>query len=322
MKRVVTLSCFLLLTGFASARSIPLARGGAFPIPDQAVVSADGITFVRPGDAKPVTLKWQDIDLLRLAKQDPDLEGSRQKALLTGEKTVLAAEAPKVNPYAEFLALPVKVTFRPKESYQSRFETNTVSGNIPQPGLPQQYVPQTIIPRTIISQNVDPLSGLQAAPGGRDALGRPTAQTGLITDRRNISVAPIVITNGVVNSAQLLPQLVQPQIVSSTATRTDTTVNMTRPPLDTTASGFLELISDDTRGSTGALIRELREHPDVFTNLIAALRDLQAQTPGDSAPTKAIECLQKLNRNNSMSVDSLRYLASFVHHAQARAGLK
>ncbi len=116
MKRFALLPCFLLLSTFASARTIPLAKGGAIPIPDQAVVSADGITFVRPGDANPFTLKWADIDLKRLAKQEIEIETSRQKALLTGEKTVLGPEAPKANPYAEFLSVPVKVSFRPKET--------------------------------------------------------------------------------------------------------------------------------------------------------------------------------------------------------------
>jgi hypothetical protein len=292
MKRAVFLPCFLLLTCFASARTIPLQRGGSFPLPDQAVVSADGITFVRPGDTKPMTLKWQDIDLQRLAKQNIDLEGSRQKALLTGEKTVLAADAPTANPYAEFLAVPVKVSFRPKETHQSRTEYNSVTGIVP--------------------QVIDPATGLVASqPGGFFDRG----------NGRTISVAPIVIVNGVPTGGQV--PLMQPQAVTNTtSTRSDTTVNMTRPALDTTAAGFLELISDDSTGSSAPLIRELREHPHVFTNLIAALRELQTQTPDDSAPGKAIESLQLLSRNGAISIEAQRFLGRFVRHVQTRAGVR
>ena len=293
MKRVALLPFFLLLSTFASARTIPLAKGGVIPIPDQAVVSPDGITFVRPGDANAFTLKWQDIDLKRLAKQEVEIETSRQKALLTGEKTILGPEAPKTNPYAEFLAVPIKVTFRPKETHQSRVDYNSVTNALP---------------------GIDPNTGLPFQPNNL-----PVDRNG----NRIISVAPVIITNGVVTSGPAAVPVLPPQtITSSSTTRSDTIINTTRPALDTTASAFLELISDDTRGATGSLIRELREHPDVFTTLIAALRDLQAQTPNDPSPGKAIQAVQLISRNGSVSVDAQRQLARFVQLAQARAELR
>ncbi|MEK0447263.1 MAG: hypothetical protein RLZZ399_2584, partial [Verrucomicrobiota bacterium] len=100
MKAPLTLVCgTLLLSHFAIARSIPLARGGSLPIPDHAQISAEGVSFVRPGEANPTTVPWQSIDLARFARQEPEMEAGRQKALLSGEKTLVGPEAPKANPY-------------------------------------------------------------------------------------------------------------------------------------------------------------------------------------------------------------------------------
>jgi len=256
-------------------------------------VSTEGVTFVRSGEPAPFTLPWQSVDLKRLAQQNPDLEASRQKALLTGEKTVLGPEAPKANPYTEFLNIPVKVTFRPKETHQSRTEFNSVTNATPA---------------------IDPNTGF------------PISQAGTTLDRngnRVIPVAPAPTTNGGVGNGQPLPQTLPGQIVtSSSSTRSDTTIDSTRPPLDTTVSGFLELISDDTKASTGSLIRELREHPDVFTALIGNLRELQSQVPADLAPGKALQAVQSIAKPGSLSVDAQRQLGQFVRHAQSRSATR
>lgn len=296
LARFAELTCFstfLLLSLPASARNVPLAKGGFLSIPDQAVVSPEGVTFVRSGEPAPFTLPWQSVDLKRLAQQNPDLETSRQKALLTGEKTLLGPEAPKANPYAEFLNLPVKVIFRPKETRQSRTDFNSVTNATPL---------------------IDPNTGF------------PIAQAGTTLDRngnRVISVAPVTITNGVVTTGQpLLPAIPGQTVTSSSATHSDTTIDLTRPPLDTTVSGFLELISDDSKASTGSLIRELREHPDVFTALIGNLRELQSQVPADPAPSKALQAVQAISKPGSLSVDAQRQLGQFVRHAQARSATR
>ena len=283
MKSFSLIASLLILAQSVEARSLPLLRGGSLPIPEQAVVNPEGVTFVRPGEAKPFTLKWQDIDLVRLAKHDVDLEGARQRALLTGEKTVLSPEAPKVNPYAEFLALPVKITFRLKESRQSRGETSSVAGLVSEP-----------------------------IPGA-----------GVISGGGRIVVAPITITTDLSPGAPSITQTGIPGqnqrfVQNVTTTRTDTTVNTTRQPLDTNVAGFLEMISDDSQSSTGVFIRELREHPDLFTMLIAGLRDLQSQTE-DPISSKAINALQQLSRIGPVSVDAQRDLADFLKLARNRA---
>ena len=77
---LVVVGIFVLMEA-AQARSLPLARGGVLPLPDHAVAGADGVTFVRPGEAQPVTVKWDQVDLVRLAKEEAGLEAARQKAL-------------------------------------------------------------------------------------------------------------------------------------------------------------------------------------------------------------------------------------------------
>ncbi len=119
-----------------------------FPLPDHAVVGADGVTLVRPGEAKPVTVKWSDLDPARLAKQETALEAARQKALLRGEKTVLGPEAAGLNPYAESLSLPVTITFRAKESRQSRLDYREATQQVPLVATDGTIV-QPTIPRTV-----------------------------------------------------------------------------------------------------------------------------------------------------------------------------
>jgi hypothetical protein len=251
----------------ASARSLPLAKGGVLPIPDQAVVSPEGVTFVRPGEPAPTTVPWQSLDLAKLARMDPALELGRQKALLTGEKILLAAEAPKANPYAEFLNLPVKVTFRTKETHQTKVETSSVTTAVP-------------------------------------------------------PVAPLVtnpeVTPGTPSASALAAQ---PQrfVNNSATTRSDTTINQTRQPLDTTVAGFLELISDVTQSSSGNLLREVREQPHVFTNILTELRSLQAQFPADSVLTATAEAIQKLAKNGPVSIDAQNALRRLVATLRTRA---
>jgi hypothetical protein len=191
------------------------------------------------------------------------MEAGRQKALLSGEKTLVGPEAPKANPYVEFLSLPVKITFRAKETRHSRVDYSGVSSNV------------TPLPR-------DPENPTPIQPG----LGIPGARTQS----------------------------------RGTAISTETTVDGTRPALDTSAMGFLELISDDTRSASGNLLREAREHPDVFANLLTGLRELQRLAPEDALPSKAAEALQVLARAGAVSVPAQRDIAVFLRLARERAG--
>ncbi len=257
------LACFFLLFTLsfnASARSIPLAKGGSVAVPDQVIVSPEGITFVRPGTPAPFTLPWQAIDLVKLARLDTELEASRQKALLTGEKTLLSTDSAKPNPYAEFLNQPLKVTFRPKETHQTKVESTSVSTAIPSPEFP---------------------------PG--QALNTP------------------------------FPPAPQRVVNNATTTRSDTTVNLTRQPLDTTIGGFLELISDSSQSASGNLIRELREQPHVFTNLLNELRSLQTQVSNDPVLAATVEALQKLAKIGPVSIDAQRALARYLVQIRSRA---
>ena len=246
----------------AQARALPLAKGGLLPIPDQAVVSLEGVTFVRPGEPAPTTIPWQSLDLPKLARMEPNLELSRQKALLTGEKTLLTPEPARINPYAQFLNLPVKVTFRPKETHQTKVETSSVSAAIP------------------------------TVPSGEF----PGVSTGTVP-----------------------PTLPQRFINNSATTRSDTTINQTRQPLDTTVGGFLELISDVSQSSTGNLLRELREQPHIFTNILSELRSLQNQFPNDSSLNATAEALQKLAKNGPVSIDAQNALKRLVSILRTRA---
>ncbi|NBV86670.1 MAG: hypothetical protein EBS01_10530, partial [Verrucomicrobia bacterium] len=138
-----------------------------------------------------------------------------------------------------------------------------------------------------------------------------------------IVVPPIIITNDLSPGSPSValtgvPGQNQRFAQTTTTTRTDTTVNTTRQPLDTNVAGFLEMISDDSQSSTGVLIRELREHPDLFTMLVAGLRDLHAQTEDPVSP-KAINALQQLSRIGPVSVDAQRDLAYFLNYARKRA---
>lgn len=245
------------------ARSLPLARGGALPLPDHAVAGADGVTFVRPGEAQSVTVKWEHVDLGRLAKQEVALEAARQKALLTGEKTVLGPEAARPNPYAEFLSSAVNITFRAKESRQSRIDY-------------------------------------------REA-----------TQQR----APLVVADGDGGFVQPgIPRPLQRTVTGGVATRSETVVDRTRPPIDSSALGFLEMISDDKRTPSGNLLRETREHPAVFANLLAGLRELQRLVPEDPMPSKAADTLLELSRTGPVSIEAQRQMAEFLRYASDRAG--
>jgi hypothetical protein len=262
MKPLLTLIAAGLFTlvQATQARSLPLARGGVFPLPDHAVVGADGVTFVRPGEAKPVTVKWQDVDLARLAKQETALEAARQKALLTGEKTVLGPEAARLNPYAEFLSLPVNITFRAKESRQSRLEY-----------------------------------------------------------REGTQQVPFVAADGTIVQPAI-PRPGQGAVTAGVATRSEILVDGTRPPIDTSALGFLEMISDDKRTASGNLLRETREHPAVFANLLAGLRELHRLVPEDPTPTKAADALLDITRTGPVSIEAQRRMGEFLRYASERAG--
>ena len=265
MKPLLTLivgGMFALIEA-TQARSLPLTRGGALPLPDHAVAGADGVTFVRPGEAKPVTVKWEDVDLARLARQEVALEAARQKALLTGEKTVLGPEAARPNPYSEFLSLPVNITFRAKESRQSRIDYREAT---------QQQAP-------LVAADGD---GAVIQPG--------------------------------------IPRPIQRSFTAGVATRSETLVDGTRPPIDTSALGFLEMISDDKRSASGNLLRETREHPAVFARLLAGLRELQRLVPEDPTPAKAADTLLELSRSGPVSIEAQRRMAEFLRYATERAG--
>jgi hypothetical protein len=259
---LVVVGIFALMEA-AQARSLPLARGGVLPLPDHAVAGADGVTFVRPGEAQPVTVKWDQVDLVRLAKEEAGLEAARQKALLTGEKTVLGPEAARLNPYTEFLSLPVNITFRARESRQSRIDYREAT------------------------QRQPPLIGVEGDGG--------FVQPGI-------------------------PRPGQRTVTAGVATRSETVVEATRPPIDSSALGFLEMISDDKRTASGSLLRETREHPAVFANLLAGLRELQRLVPEDPMPSKAADTLLELSRNGPVSIDAQRRLAEFLRYASERAG--
>jgi hypothetical protein len=268
---------------------VPLQKGGILQVPDQVMVSAEGITFVRPGEVNPTTVSWQNLDLAKLAKLDAQLEAGRQKALLTGEKTLVAPEAPGANPYAAFLEQPVKVTFRAKETHQTRVESASVFMSVPpvSPGPVPTGIP-----------GAAPTPVLPSASNTPPAAGNPASG----------------------NPAQNNPSAVPQQILKNSATvRSDTTVDQTRKPLDTTIEGLFELISDASQSSSGNLLRELREQPHIFTNILNDLRTLQALFPTDRALPATADAIQKLAKNGPVSVDAQNALRRTLATLRARS---
>ncbi len=271
----------------ASARSLPLIKGGTVQTPDQVVVSVEGISFVRPGEPAPTTVPWQSLDLPKLARLDAAIEQGRQKALLTGEKTLLTPETPSANPYAAFLNQPIKVTFRTKETHQTKLETSSISTALP----PISTVPPS--PTGVPAAN----PSVPSAPPSSSA----------------VPATPGATTVGVYPS---VPQ----QIVNNFATkRSETTVDQTRQPLDTTLGGLLELISDVSQSSSGNLLRELREQPHIFTNMLSDLRGLQTRFPADSSLPAMADAIQKLAKNGPVAVDAQNALRRHLATLRSRS---
>jgi hypothetical protein len=284
----------LLLGPFAAdagARSLPIPNGGSLSIPDQVLITPEGVTFVRPGEAAPTTILWSQLDLPKLAQTDPELELGRRKAVLTGEKSQLGAAA-RLNPYAQFLNSPVKVTFRTKEVRQTKLQTTTVTAAVPALTAP-------------------------ALPLQEGSLGSAGTSPDSYSSR---------LLAGSARLAPAQPQLTEPpaQFVNNAVTTlSETTIDQTRAPLETTVGGLLELISDYHQvSSTGSLVRELREHPQVFANLLAQLRTLQKESPNDRNVIGTAEALQKLAKNGPVSMDAQmaiqRHLSVLRTRAEAR----
>lgn len=268
------------------ARSLPLVKGGILTVPDQVLVSVEGITFVRPGEPVPTTVPWQNLDLPKLARLDARVEESRQKALLTGEKSLLTPDAPQINPYAVFLNQPIKVTFRAKETHQTKVETSAVSTAIPS-----------------VAPVAPPLP--PAPSGGPSASTSPT--------NPNATTNPTEIPGSLTSP---FPQ----SIVNNFSTkRSETTVDQTRQPLDTTLGGLLELISDVSQSSSGNLLRELREQPHIFTNILNELRILQTRFPGDSSLPAMAEAVQRLAKNGPVPVDAQNALRRLLMNLRSRS---
>lgn len=269
----------------AFSRALPLQKGGLLQVPDQVMVSVEGISFVRPGEPNPTTIPWQTLDLPKLARLDARLEDCRQKAILTGEKTLLSPEASAGNPYAVFLNQPIKVTFRAKETHQTKVEASSVSTAIP------------------------PVSTAANPPA---AIPTPTAP---VTPTAPASPAPHPATPPLAG----FPALPQQIVNNSTAKRSETTVDQTRQPLDTTLDGLLELISDVSQSSSGNLLRELREQPSIFTNILNDLRTLQTRFPHDSSLPATAEAIQKLAKNGPVSVDAQNALRRLLATLRTRS---
>jgi hypothetical protein len=79
-------------------------------MPSQFIVSPDGIEYLREGRATPIVAPWDKIDLNALAKEEPQIERARQKAILTKQRVYVTVPKP-ANYYVAFLKLPVNATF-------------------------------------------------------------------------------------------------------------------------------------------------------------------------------------------------------------------
>lgn len=92
------------------AQKIHLVDGRSGVLPGQFIVSKAGVSWVGTGEAQPTLLEWREIDLIQLARVEPEIEKARKKALLTNESTYFTIPE-KVNHFVAFLDLPVEVKF-------------------------------------------------------------------------------------------------------------------------------------------------------------------------------------------------------------------
>lgn len=92
------------------AQRIHLQDGRAGVLPGQFVVAHEGISWVGVGQVEPTVIRWGEIDLALLARQEPDIEKARQKALLTRESTYFTIPEQE-NHFVAFLELPIEVKF-------------------------------------------------------------------------------------------------------------------------------------------------------------------------------------------------------------------
>lgn len=96
-----------------SAQTIYSNDGKSLKLPSQFIVFSEGIKWIQPGKTNTVVAKWSNIDMKRLASTEPDIDGARQKAILTQENLYFKVQPViATNYYRTFLGLEVNIKFQ------------------------------------------------------------------------------------------------------------------------------------------------------------------------------------------------------------------
>ncbi len=101
----------LLLVAVLTAGAQSVIRSGQrMALPKQFTVEQKGLTYVVSGQRQATVISWNEIDTATLARQEPEIEAARQRAVLTGKSTYFTVTPPPV--YMRlFMGLPVRVEF-------------------------------------------------------------------------------------------------------------------------------------------------------------------------------------------------------------------
>ncbi|MCX6952823.1 MAG: hypothetical protein NTV51_11750 [Verrucomicrobia bacterium] len=122
-----TLVLLLALVSAAVAQSV-LYQTRRLDLPAQFTVEPHALTYLPAAASQIAVLRWGDIDLALLARQEPEIEAARQTAVLTGKKVYLAV-APPIHYMCLFMELPVNVQFNRSgvTTSQTRYTSGTTS---------------------------------------------------------------------------------------------------------------------------------------------------------------------------------------------------
>jgi len=127
MRRLKTFALLLAFVSIAAAQTV-VYKNQRLSLPPQFTVEPHAITYLPAGARQITTLRWDDIDLAILARQEPEIEGARHQAVLTGKKVYLAV-TPPIHYMRLFMELPVNVQFNRSwvATSQTRYTTSTTS---------------------------------------------------------------------------------------------------------------------------------------------------------------------------------------------------
>ena len=223
--------------------TVPLGPARVIPITGPFRVTEEGLRFVPTAHPRALVLRWEQIDLARLARSQPAIETARQRALIDGTPTSFEV-LPPPNPWREFLRTPVSAKF------QWRLESRVVERSS-----------SLVTPRT--------------------------DGDGYLADTRRTEVTRLEETQ--------------------------------HPDIDAPMEIVLMMISEESQTAVSRM-RELRNHPDFFPNLLLRVRELEESVPEAVAELAGVRtALEKLYRDSAVSLAAQRRIRRFLESAQRLA---